>query len=82
MPLLAVQNPGKRTVERTETHVLYGFDAGRTDRGPSASSEPRYWERQGGKGNQTTVLIKYVGGSTPEHDYVIRSRSRDRSFSA
>jgi hypothetical protein len=50
MPLLAVQNPGKGTAERKETHVLYGFDAGRTDRGPSASSRAEVLgkERQGG----------------------------------
>lgn len=35
-----------------------------------------------GKRQRNKYFLCSGGGSTPEHDYVIRSRSRDRSFSA
>ena len=59
------------------TNVLYCFDIGATDRGLRASS---VWGKQGKR--KEMVLIKCSGGSPPELDYVIRSRSRDRPSSA
>lgn len=61
MPLLPVQNPGKGTADRKETHVLYGFDAGRTDRGHSASRPGKATGKgQRNGSNQVPSLLRGV----------------------
>ena len=93
MPLLVVQNPGKRTVESgKEKRLTYYMGSMQVVqigvRVHPVSSVRAGVRGKGSKGDKwkEMVLIKYFlcsgGGSTPEHDYVIRSRSRDRSFSA
>jgi hypothetical protein len=65
-------------VKRKGTHVLYWFARDRGDREHSVS-EPGCGTKCKGK---EVVLMKgpfYNGGSSPEHDYVMGSRSRDRT---
>ena len=48
---------------------------------PRVRSREGKGKKEGHGSNEVLALLGLVG-STPEHDYVIRSRSRDRSFSA
>ena len=81
----------EREKERTEKSLTYytGFQVviyGNTNRGSNSIQRQRLGVGLGkGKaGEKKSVLMKYLldrGGSTSEHDYVIRSRSRDRTSS-
>ena len=41
-----------------ETHVLYGFDGGGTDRGPSASRKTREKGKEGNRSNEVVALLR------------------------